>query len=172
MWRRSQPGHSHKSSLLSNHPRACCIDGVFWPEYPSEADLAVLQEGIKIKEPGTGRRIWPPSVENWRRKLFKDRAKAMGGLLYKMMTFEDQLYHLTRPEKEAMDYGRQSVVVASQAPLHNLSNREFRSVLRTKNRRGDCATTGSSRSNTVHSFPSPPLPLPSSLVPTAKRTED
>jgi hypothetical protein len=36
-------------------------------------------------------------------KVFKNRAKAIGGLLYKMMTFEDQPYHLTRPEKEAME---------------------------------------------------------------------
>ncbi len=37
------------------------------------------------------------------RKYSKDRAKAMGGLLDKMMTVEDQPYHLTRPEKEAME---------------------------------------------------------------------
>lgn len=37
-------------------------------------------------------------------KVFKkNRAKAMGGLLYKMMTFEDQPYHLTLPKKEAME---------------------------------------------------------------------
>lgn len=57
----------------------------------------------RFEESGTGTPNWPPLVENWRAKVFKNRAKAMEGLLYKMMTFEDQPYHLTRPEKEAME---------------------------------------------------------------------
>jgi hypothetical protein len=63
-----------------------------------------VQEGIKIQGVRNGTLNLASLGGELEAKVFKkNRAKAMGGLLYKMMTFEDQPYHLTLPKKEAME---------------------------------------------------------------------